>query len=379
MLFVSLFLFSTHFAQQSPTITPLPKDSVLPSVAAIPKDSLIPQNKSNLIDSILPLSKNKITKPSITINKAITTTFVYSNIDYTEYSSISNVLKVINNKKEACTIKVKVSLPSGWKSLLNAEKTFNLEPFDSIFIPIRMIANSKKIKGGVKYGINAIVTKLETGQVFNTSFLAGKDKISRIGMQITPQKNIYLLNNEKTASFNLEISNEGEEDENLFLTLNKFGKDVMVSDSSGKFLKKNYIDLKLKPLFDTLIPFKVSIYDQIRNQKRVDNYDYTALQNKEAKHYKLFIKGTQPLFSKVFSASDSVKKEPFQILKNIEIIKLLSVKKVNPYGSSCMPVTFISNINFNNRMPVINNIFNGRYAIDENSNFSFILQKWITN
>ena len=369
-----LFLFSTHFAQQSPTITPLPKDSVLPSVAAIPKDSLIPQNKSNLIDSILPLAKNKNTKPSITINKAITTTFVYSNIDYTEYSSISNVLKVINNKKEACTIKVKVSLPSGWKSLLNAEKTFNLEPFDSIFIPIRMIANSKKIKGGVKYGINAIVTKLETGQVFNTSFLAGKDKISRIGMQITPQKNIYLLNNEKTASFNLEISNEGEEDENLFLTLNKFGKDIMVSDSSGKFLKKNYIDLKLKPLFDTLIPFKVSIYDQIRNQKRVDNYDYTALQNKEAKHYKLFIKGTQPLFSKVFSASDSVKKEPFQILKNIEIIKLLSVKKVNPYGSSCMPVTFISNINFNNRMPVINNIFNGRYAIDENSNFSFILQ-----
>ena len=149
MLFVSLFLFSTHFAQQSPTITPLPKDSVLPSVAAIPKDSLIPQNKSNPIDSLLPLSKNKITKPSITINKAITTTFVYSNIDYTEYSSISNVLKVINNKKEACTIKVKVSLPSGWKSLLNPEKTFNLEPFDSIFIPIRMIANSKKIKGGV--------------------------------------------------------------------------------------------------------------------------------------------------------------------------------------------------------------------------------------
>ena len=90
-------------------------------------------------------------------------------------------------------------------------------------------------------------------------------------MQITPQKNIYLLNNEKTASFNLEISNEGEEDENLFLTLTKFGKDIMVSDSSGKFLKKNYIDLKLKPLVDTLIPFKVSIFDQIKNQKRVDN------------------------------------------------------------------------------------------------------------
>ena len=374
LLLVFLFLFNTHFAQQSPSITPLPKDSILTSVVAIQKDSLIPQNKSNPIDSLLPLATNKITKPSITINKAITTTFVYSNIDYTEFSSISNVLKVINNKKETCTIKVKVSLPSGWKSLLNAEKTFNMEPFDSIFIPIRMIANSKKIKGGVKYGINAIVTKLETGQVFNTSFLAGKDKISKIGMQITPQKNIYLLNNEKTASFNLEISNEGEEDENLFLTLTKFGKDIMVSDSSGKFLKKNYIDLKLKPLVDTLIPFKVSIFDQIKNQKRVDNYDYTALQNKEAKHYKLFIKATQPLFNKVFSASDSIKKEPFQVSKNIEIIKLLSVKKVNRYGSSCMPVTFISNINFYNRMPIINNIFNGRYAIDENSNFSFILQ-----
>jgi len=378
LLLLLLFLFSTHFAQQSPTITPLPNDSILTSVVAIPKDSLIPQNKSNPIDSLLPLATNKITKPSITINKAIITTFVYSNIDYTEFSSISNVLKVINNKKESCTIKVKVSLPSGWKSLLNAEKTFNMEPFDSIFIPVRIIANSKKIKGGVKYGINAIITKLETGQVFNTSFLAGKDKISKIEMQISPQKNIYLLNNEKTASFNLEISNEGDEDENLFLTLTKFGKDIMVSDSSGKFLKKNYIDLKLKPLIDTLIPFKVSIFDQIKNQRRVDNYDYTALQNKEAKHYKLFIKATQPLFSKVFSASDSIKKEPFQISKNIEIIKLISVKKVNRYGSSCMPVTFISNINFYNRMPVIFNIFNGRYVIDENSNFSFILQNSIT-
>ena len=378
LLVLFLFFFSTHFAQQSPSITPLPNDSIFPSVSNIPKDSLIPQNKTNPIDSLLPLAPNKITKPSITPNKAITTTFVYSNIDYTEFSSISNVLKVINNKKEACTIKVKVSLPSGWKSLLNAEKTFNLEPFDSIFIPIRMIANSKKIKVGVKYGINAIVTKLETGQVFNTSFLAGKDKISKIRMQISPQKNIYLLNNEKTASFNLEISNEGEEDENLFLTLTKFGKDIMVSDSSGKFLKKNYIDLKLKPLIDTLIPFKVSIFDQIKNQRRVDNYDYTAFQNKEAKHYKLFIKATQPLFSKVFSASDSIKKEPFQVSKNIEIIKLLSVKKVNRYGSSCIPVTFISNLNFYNRMPIINSIFNARYAIDENSNFSFFLQNNLT-
>ena len=109
LLVLFLFFFSTHFAQQSPTITPLSKDTILPSVSAIPKDSLIPQNKTKPTDSLLPLVTKKITKPSLTSNKAITTTFVYSNIDYTEFSSISNVLKVINNKKEACTIKVKVS------------------------------------------------------------------------------------------------------------------------------------------------------------------------------------------------------------------------------------------------------------------------------
>lgn len=319
------------------------------------------------VNSFCQVSKNQKSNSDLNLN------FLYTSVEFEEITSLTNVLKIKNTTKKLISFNIKVALPSGWRCLLSADKDFSVDSMDSIFVPVRIIGNKQKIKGGVSYGINAILTDVETGQVKTIGFLASLKKSNQLSMDVSPGKKIYLLNNENKAKFDLLFSNQGKEDEKVILTLNKTGANVMISDTAGKFLKKTYIELNLKAQSDTVLPFNIFLLQKYRNFKRIDNYSYLVTDDNTAAA-NIYIYAKQPISKKKSFIDSANQVTPFQMNKNIHFIKLTDEKKVNQFGSSCLPITFVSNINFFNSQPILNTILNGNYKIDEKSSLFYFAQ-----
>jgi hypothetical protein len=71
-----------------------------------------------------------------------------------------------------------------------------------------------------------------------------------------------MLNGENTAQFQLNLSNEGDEPQDVIVSMQKIGKNFVVKDTTGKILKKNYMETTLKPYSDTTISYNIQILDQ---------------------------------------------------------------------------------------------------------------------
>jgi hypothetical protein len=90
--------------------------------------------------------------------QALSCSFEVADVEYSEITAVSNVLKVRNRGKRALSFKFKVTVPGGWKSLTNTEKIWTLGENDSIFLPVRLIGSSLRARGGVRYSISAILS-----------------------------------------------------------------------------------------------------------------------------------------------------------------------------------------------------------------------------
>ena len=103
--------------------------------------------------------------------KKLTVNFSEKEINYEESTSITNVLRVINNTNlQSATITIQVISPAGWKSLQTANKEIVINKGDSVFIPIRLIPGKKKIRGGASYSIKTFITDKQSGQLFPPVF-----------------------------------------------------------------------------------------------------------------------------------------------------------------------------------------------------------------
>ena len=96
--------------------------------------------------------------------KAITAEFSFDNVEFRDLAFITNVLKVRNNNGKTYTFSINLNIPMGWKSLVDENKEYTLKPNDSVFVPVRFVTNSKKVKGGTKYSIAAYVNTNEIGR-----------------------------------------------------------------------------------------------------------------------------------------------------------------------------------------------------------------------
>lgn len=305
--------------------------------------------------------------------QAMSCSFEVADVEYSEITAVSNVLKVCNRGKRPLSFKFKVTVPGGWKSLTNIEKIWTLGENDSIFLPVRLIGSSLRARGGVRYSISAILSVIETGQMLTASFMAGKPRLSNMKMEIHPGSRIYYPNDKVFMPFSVELINDGNERQDIVLSLFKRGEDVILTDSLGKFLKKNYREVSLKPYSDSLLPFGLTLLTEVRNRKRLDCWSYEFDPTERARRHTVFLKAIEPTPGQSI-AMDNLNQKT-RIGKTVDFVKLTSVKKVNPFDVDALPLSVLANVSqLFNQQPFVNLMMNGRKTIDEKSYATYFFQ-----
>ncbi len=276
--------------------------------------------------------------------KAISAEFLYAEVEYKEIAVMTNVLKVKNNNGKTYTFNVTVNLPGGWKTLNNGDKEYTLNPNDSVYVPIRVITTDKKAKGGTKYNIAVYINTNEGKQMAYARFLAGRPKVSNWQMQVLPRPRIYMLNGENSADFQINLANEGDEPQDVLVSMQKIGKDFLVKDTTGKLVKKNYFETTLAPYSDTTMSFKVQIMQKVRNQTRIDQWGYNPAALEREKKYGLFLRANEVSLVKSATNQKNKKVDFLKLANNIDFVKLNNTSNAGA-GSNTIPLTVFANIN----------------------------------
>jgi hypothetical protein len=300
--------------------------------------------------------------------------FENKDVEYEEVAAISNVLKIYNNSTKEFNIRVKVTVPGGWRSLNDPEKSIQLPAKDTVYVPVRLLGNSRRTRGGIKYNISAVVTIVETGQVITNTFMAGKPKISNMKMEVQPGSRLYFPNGKNFLPFKVELINDGNERQDMLLSVTKTSNDVMITDSVGKFLQKKFTQLSIKPYNDTLLPFGVALLTEVRNQRRIDTYGYKFDITEKSRQHTVYLKAIEPMVGGA-NSTDAKGISKSRISKTLEFIKLNNNKRVNDFDGDVLPLSVLANVNqLFNQQPVMNLSLNGRKRLNEKSYVSYLMQ-----
>jgi hypothetical protein len=306
--------------------------------------------------------------------KAISAEFLYSEVEFKEIAVMTNVLKVKNNNGKTYTFNVTLNLPAGWRTLNNPDREYTLKPNDSAYVPVRVITTDKKAKGGTKYSIAAYINTNEGKQMAFARFIAGRPKVTNWQMQVLPRPRIYLLNGENTAQFQVNLTNEGDEPQDVIVSMQKIGKDFVVKDSTGKIMKKSYVETTLKPYSDTTISYNVQILDQIRNQNRVDVWGYNPAAIEKEKRYGLFLRASEVRLDKTGGKQKNKKVDFVKLANNIDFVKLNNTTNTGA-ASNAIPLTvFVNMNNILGQQPIMTINMQGNSPLTKTSSLNYNLQ-----
>jgi hypothetical protein len=325
------------------------------------------------------ISNSQTLNPLVHSKKAISAEFILNEVAFEDMLVVSNVLKIKNNNANKYVFTVRLSLPVGWQTLNNSTKEYSLSPNDSLFIPVRILTKNKSAKGGTKYNINAFVTTIEGRQMALASFRAGRPKISNWDVNILPRPRIYFLNNQNEVPFQINITNNGDEPQELLLSMNRIGKNFVVADGNGNFLKKNYYEFTLPPSSDTLVPFTAVVQKPERNIRRIDNFGYMPNFTEQERHFGLYVKASEVGVKPGTSINKNKKIDFVKLGNNINFVKLNNSTTLNQYGYSTIPVTMVLNLNnILGQQPIMNAIFNGNTQLNSKASLNYFLQTGFT-
>lgn len=129
-------------------------------------------------------------------------------------SVAGNILKIVNNTPRAQTLTLSVLAPAGWQVPGNAQRNFTLNPSDSIFLPIRVIAH----QGRQEAQQVAIYLNQGTRTISSLSWYVQTRLHSSWSARLTTQKQ-YFLPGQDTTSFWIRLTNSGDLTENLRMQL----------------------------------------------------------------------------------------------------------------------------------------------------------------
>lgn len=297
--------------------------------------------------------------------KEVVAEFIQKEVELKKGEIVSNVLRVVNASTKPKSFYIDISHPLKWKPLINTNKLFELKPGDTIFVPIRVIPGTE-FKGNMSYLINAFLTNEEGKQISSDFFFTSTKKVVKWEMNVVPRERIYFLNNEKTTNFGLYIFNAGNENQDILLTMNEIGRNIVLQDTAGKIITKKFFDLNIAPERDTTMNFKMSYFEGRRNFRMIDNETYLPRSNTEEKKFTLFAKTTE---------SKQSSKNVFTTGKKIDFVRLSNLKKVNPYGTSVVPLIVDANIyNILGNQPIMSLILKGNTLLENGANLIYFTQ-----
>lgn len=343
------------------------KPSTQPATTTTVTEPQIVNSQAALPDTTKPAATipSPVPKTPSFAKKTFIAEFMQKDVELKKSEIVSNVLRVVNASDKPVSFYLDVSHPLKWKTLTNTTKLYETKPGDTLFIPVRVIPGTE-FKGNMSYLINAFITNEEGKQITSDLFFASTKKIVKWELSVTPRDRIYFLNNEKTTSFGLNIFNAGNENQDILLTLNEVGRDIVLQDTTGKIITKKFFDLNVAPQDDTSMFFKMSYFEGRRNFRMIDNETYLPKSNTEEKKFTLFAKTTE---------SKQSSKSVFTTGKKIDFVRLSNQKKINPYGTSVVPLIVDANIyNILGNQPIMNLVLKGNTILENGANLIYFTQ-----
>jgi hypothetical protein len=278
---------------------------------------------------------------------------------------VTNVLSVKNQNGIAREFYLEIGCPSDWKVLTSSKRVYNIEPNDSIFIPIRLLPNLVTMKGSTKYNVTVFVVGTDGRTHAVCSFQVGKPRRVDWQMKVLPRSRIYFLNDQFETSLGINVSNNGEESQDVNLSWKILGQGLNLKTDS--LANRSFLDFTVGSGMDTIINFNATLKLPPRNLKRVDLENYRPTSMLDAKKYTIYFRGSEPKNLKG-RTSRTVTADVVKLNSAVDFIKLSNNYTVNSYGSSVVPLTWYSNVyNILGYQPIWMNIFRIDMPLKNNS------------
>ena len=208
--------------------------------------------------------------------KNIHAAFTNENIKIEPRSAFFNVLKIANRSNQRQFVNLSFETPLGWNLITDKEQRINLEPMDSVLIPLRASAN-KNVKGEIGYSIVASLTS-RSGNPVTTAYCFIKVP-RRSHLSFRPLSRLsYIDQKKQKGSFAYKIENKGNIDEVVYLEYNSTDNLEMTGEVNNSYTS----DITVPAKSDTIIRHEVTISDK---ENRQSLYRVNFLGNTESDRF----------------------------------------------------------------------------------------------
>jgi hypothetical protein len=272
-------------------------------------------------------SKNLDTIPFIRYGQ-VSTKFSKPTEELKKGQIISNVLKIINHADIPLNFSVDAIFPGGWKRIGSKNKIHIAKPKDTVFVPI-IILPTKLINGNTEIIVNTFIIDEDGQQIGNNFFTLTTTKKVAWSIDIKNNTNFYFKNDENTKDFNFLINNNGNYNQDIFVSYTIPRKDLILTDTLLKPLIEPNKTFTLLPGEQKEIKHKIiakSINE--RNENRISINNYLPLTNTQRIARTLIVNTSEP----------KIRKTDLQRKTKINFIKLPNEIEANSFGYPNLPL-----------------------------------------
>jgi hypothetical protein len=272
-------------------------------------------------------SKNLDTIPFIRYGQ-VSTKFSKPTEELKKGQIISNVLKVINHADIPLNFSVDAIFPGGWKRIDSKNKIHTAKPKDTVFVPI-IILPTKLVNGNTEIIVNTFIIDEDGQQIGNNFFTLTTTKKVAWSIDIKNNTNFYFKNDENTKDFNFSINNNGNYNQDIFVSYTIPRKDLILTDTLLKPIIEPNKTFTLLPGEQKEIKHKIiakSINE--RNENRISINNFLPLTNTQRITRTLIVNTSEP----------KIRKTDLQRKTKINFIKLPNEIEANSFGYPNLPL-----------------------------------------
>ena len=237
-------------------------------------------------------------------------------------------MKIINHADIPLNFSVDAIFPGGWKRIGSKNKIHIAKPKDTVFVPI-IILPTKLVNGNTEIIVNTFIISEDGQQIGNNFFTLTTTKKVAWSIDIKNNTNFYFKNDENTKDFNFSINNNGNYNQDIFVSYTIPRKDLILTDTLLKPLIEPNKTFTLLPGEQKEIKHKIiakSINE--RNENRISINNFLPLTNTQRITRTLIVNTSEP----------KIRKTDLQRKTKINFIKLPNEIEANSFGYPNLPL-----------------------------------------
>lgn len=291
--------------------------------------------------------------------------FIEKRTDNKSNEVFSNVLRVRNNTTKPVSFFLRVSVPDGWSTVSKRDNNYVLEPNDSLFIPVNLVAR-KLIVGNVSHIVNASLVSENQLQFASAIWYMNIRKESNWIASLTKNK-VFFLDNADTAGFSIRLQNVGNSVENIKIAFNG-DRRMKVYDNISTITPIEFYNITLPINSDTLLQFRAEKRLPFQNIYR-EEFEQTRNIESESFPLRIVIQN-QP------TENSAVK----TWRTTVDFIKANVEARLNEYKTQSLPLTIEANVdNILENSTVLNLNMYGNAYLDKDRSLVYRYQSFFIN